>query len=235
VASITTVAIGVILVTVGAHHLVETRVADALQCRLDAKGEVEVQVGLLDSLPAVVSGHVGDVRIQVPAMSLGEYTGRFEGHLTGLRTAQSPLFHRKSPVTTAGGTATVTLAYNELKRRLANVTSVGADKGQLIVHVDSDGRKLIVRFAVSYGRSELRIVPKSVQIGTETVAVRLLRPLVQRQSPQLARQFDPRVVPIRLQTVQPALTISGVRAASDGLEFAGTLKPGTLKAQTRCT
>lgn len=216
-------------VDLAVEHTAQQRIADAAACRLKTTGPVSADLtGTLAGLRAV-TGNLGSVHIAADGV-------RRDG--TAMDIA-ADLHDVTTGGTISGGTATATIAYGELQRRLgaedsaAEGMTVGSDGGgglTLTGRVGSLGIPVTVHTRVSTAADSLTVTPSSVTVLGQDVAVSRLASLP--GGAELARRLTPRTV--ALPALPSGVTLTAARPGGAGLTLELRLTPRAGTAGHEC-
>ncbi|MFF4213207.1 LmeA family phospholipid-binding protein [Streptomyces sp. NPDC001796] len=212
-------------------HRAEQRIDRVAACRLAPVAQVSAT---LDSPLAAVNmlgGSVGDVDLQADGLRRNGMALHLDAHLRQVTTGGA----------THGGSATVTIPYPQLTKRLPHPDSgppwtPGTDGTGLILTGTAGtlGVPVTVHTDIAVHAGTLVVTPTELTVLGRTLPVATVRDDVRDTS--LAERLKPRV--IRFPTLPTGVRLTGARAADDGLALHLHLASGAAgtrpKAEGAC-
>jgi hypothetical protein len=205
-------------------HTARRRIAHAAMCSLRPTGPVEASLsGSLAGL-RLLTGQVGSVHIEAQDV-----------RRDGLELSVAADLHRVSTKgTTSGGTATATISYRELGKRLGSGVAglrPGADgHGGLLLTGTLAGIPLpvTVHTKITTGTDRLTVAPTDVTVLGRVIPMSELTG--SQGNPALAAKLAPRTV--KAPRLPTGVTLTGARAGDDGLGLTLAL-PRSISSGTK--
>ncbi|MFI1168891.1 LmeA family phospholipid-binding protein [Streptomyces sp. NPDC020801] len=195
--------------SVALTHRAEQRIADAAACRLAPVGDVSATLDNPLAAVTMLRGAVGDVDVHAEHLRRGGMSMALDAHLRGVRTDGA----------THGGSATVTVPYSQLAKRLdrksGNAWTLGTDgRGLTLTGVAGPlGVPVTVHTDMALRARALVVTPTEVTILGRTVALNALPGSTADTA--LAQRLKPRsfALPALPSGVRPTVA----RAGASGL------------------
>ncbi|MFD9306478.1 DUF2993 domain-containing protein [Streptomyces sp. NPDC060048] len=205
---------------------IERRVSEAVACRLDTAGGVDVELeGALAGLGAL-TGTVGTVRVTAEGVHHQGADVDFAATLRGVSTDGR----------TEGGSATATVAYKQLAARMGEEgqgVELGSDGSRLTVTGGAGGLPVTVVADLSTTANTVTITPATVSLLGRQVPVGALSSFP--GAARVADKLEPRTVEI--PDLPEGARLTGARAGAAGLVLDFALSPGATapRAGAGCT
>ncbi|MFJ5614029.1 LmeA family phospholipid-binding protein [Streptomyces sp. NPDC093221] len=207
-------------VDLAVEHTARGRIAEAVACRLKPTGPVTAELTSAFAGLRVLTGNLGSAHIAADGVRRGD---------TEVNVAVD-LHDVSTDGTTSGGTATATIAYAELQKRLAARDgkvaglAVGGDGGGLVLTGSIGGLRLpiTVHTRVTTGKDGLTVTPTTVRVLGRDVAVADLASLP--GGGDLAGRLGPRTV--ALPELPDGVRLTGARTDGTGLALSLELARG---------
>ncbi|WP_188281346.1 LmeA family phospholipid-binding protein [Streptomyces sp. CBMA29] len=207
-------------VDLAVEHTARGRIAEAVACRLKPSGPVTAELTSAFAGLRVLTGNLGSAHIAADGV-------RRDG--TEVKVTVD-LHDVSTDGTTSGGTATATIAYAELQKRLAARDgkvaglTVGGEGGGLVLTGGIGGLRLpvTVHTRVTTGKDSLTVTPTTVRVLGRDVAVADLASMP--GGGDLAARLGPHTV--ALPELPDGVTLTGARTDGTGLALALDLARG---------
>lgn len=215
----TTAVAAVLVVTATAvdlavEHTARGRIAEAVACRLNPTGPVSAHLTSSFAGLRVVTGNLGTAHIAADGVRSGDTEVNVAADLHDVSTDG----------TTSGGTATATITYAELRKRLAaqgggiEGLTVGGDDGGLVLtgSVGRMGLPVTVHTLVTAVKDSLTVTPTTVHALGQDIAVADLASMP--GGDDLAGRLKARTV--ALPELPDGVRLTGTRTDATGLTLA---------------
>ncbi|OIJ62617.1 LmeA family phospholipid-binding protein [Streptomyces mangrovisoli] len=198
-------------------HRAEQRVAAQARRRLKPDGPVRVDLTTPLAGLRTLGGHLGDVRVSADGVHREQTVMDVTARLNDVTTHG----------TSAGGTGTATVGYDQVARRTGaradGLTATGRD-GDLVLEgpVGNLGLPVTVRAELTTTAHSLTVTPTTVSVLGRTTPVRDLTDLP--SGSPLREALRPRTLPVT--GLPHGIALTSAHAADDGLALAFSVAPG---------
>lgn len=217
---------------VAVEHAARGRIVDAAACRLKTTGPVSADLTSTFAGLRVVTGNLGSVHIAARNV-------RRDG--TDLDVA-ADLHDVTTDGTTSGGSATATIGYGELQKRLTGLgddlsedvegLKAGSDSGGLVLtgRVGRFGLPVTVHTRLTTAKDSLTVTPTTVTVLGQDVPVGELASMPGASG--VADRLGPHTV--RLPELPAGVRLSGAHADAEGLTLALAVDRGPAGRGAGC-